>query len=371
MELKKAIFLFVFLRNTFYICTHDLHLKFQNMNLAPDSLSIKPVIHAIPSVTAEWDYKDFFGAIKVRWGIGRDHYMVVPGLYRIGNPDSQSDVFISANYKLSFDHLRKNLSQLDAWILVIDTKGINVWCAAGKGTFGTENIIRSIKAVNLDAVVLKKRIIIPQLGAPGVAAHVVREQTGFKVMFGPVRAKDIKAYLAAGYKANAAMRRVTFPFHERAKLIPVDFMYGKYKLLIALTVFMVLSGLDKQGILFGKIADTFQFPAISIMGSYVAGIVLTPLLLPYIPFRLFSVKGALIYAIVAVLLTYLFQPPVVEAIALGLTGIAIASFVAMNFTGSSTYTSLSGVKKEMKGSIPFQIAFALSGIILFIISKLN
>lgn len=341
------------------------------MNIALDSRSIKPVIHTIPSIAAEWNYKDIFGAVKVRWGIGRDHYTIKPGLYRIGNPDSQSDVFISANYKLSFDHLRKNLSQLDAWILVIDTKGINVWCAAGKGTFGTENIIRSIKAVNLDEIVLKKRIILPQLGAPGVAAHVVREQTGFKVMYGPVRTKDIKAYIAAGYKADAAMRKITFPVQERAKLIPVDFMYGKYKLLAALVIFTVLSGLDKQGILFGKIADTFLFPAVSIMGSYVAGIVFTPLLLPYIPFRLFSVKGALIYLIVALLLIYLFQPPLMEAFALGLSGIAIASFVAMNFTGSSTYTSLSGVKKEMKWSIPFQIAFALSGIVLFIISKLN
>ena len=67
------------------------------MNIALDNLSIKPVIHAIPSITTEWDYKDIFGAIKVRWGIGRDHYMVKPGLYRIGNPESQSYLFISAN----------------------------------------------------------------------------------------------------------------------------------------------------------------------------------------------------------------------------------------------------------------------------------
>lgn len=50
--------------------------------------------------------------------------------------------------------------------------------------------------------------------------------------------------------------------------------------------------------------------------------------------------------------------------------VSIASFMMMNFTGSSTYTSPSGVKKEMKMAIPFQIALAAIGFILFIISKL-
>jgi hypothetical protein len=49
---------------------------------------------------------------------------------------------------------------------------------------------------------------------------------------------------------------------------------------------------------------------------------------------------------------------------------AISSFMAMNFTGSSTYTSLSGVKKEMKLFIPIQISFASVGIILHVIGRL-
>jgi hypothetical protein len=34
-----------------------------------------------------------------------------------------------------------------------DTKGINVWCAAWKGTFGTEELIRRIETSGLAAVV--------------------------------------------------------------------------------------------------------------------------------------------------------------------------------------------------------------------------
>ena len=40
---------------------------------------------------------------------------------------------------------------------------------------------------------------------------------------------------------------------------------------------------------------------------------------------------------------------------------AVASFVAMNFTGASTYTSLSGVRREMRVALPVQIACAVVG----------
>jgi acetyl-CoA decarbonylase/synthase complex subunit gamma len=47
----------------------------------------------------------------------------------------------------------------------------------------------------------------------------------------------------------------------------------------------------------------------------------------------------------------------------------VSSFMAMNWTGSSTYTSLSGVKKEMKVSVPLQIGFALIGVVLQVVGK--
>jgi hypothetical protein len=291
-------------------------------------------------------------------------------LYKIGKPDSQSDVFVSANYKLSFDSLRKNLDNFNAWVLIIDTKGVNVWCAAGKGTFGTDNLVRSIKNSPLDSLVKHRRIIVPQLGATGVAAHVIKEQTGFRVIYGPVRAKDIKAFIQAGYKATPEMRKVTFTFFERARLIPVDLMYRKNGLLIAALILFVLSGIDRNGLLFSKIFETYLFPLVSLLGGYIAGIVIAPLLLPIVPFRAFALKGAFWGIISALIVNSFFRAPLPETIAMGFISVSVASFMTMNFTGSSTYTSLSGVKKEMKWALPFQIAFAIIGLTLFIISKL-
>jgi hypothetical protein len=340
------------------------------MEVTFDVQSLRPVTYDIPEVASKLSRSDYYGAVKVRWGIGRDNYKVTPGLYKTGKPDNQSDVFVSANYKLSFDALRKNLSGLNAWILVIDTKGINVWCAAGKGTFGTENLVKSIKNSYLEGIVKHRRIIVPQLGAVGIAAHAVKKQTGFKVIFGPVRAKDIKTFVEAGYKATAEMRRVTFTFSERAKLIPVDLMYAKNKLLIAALILFVLSGIDSNGLLFGKMLETYLFPLASLFAAYIAGIVIAPLLLPFVPFRAFALKGAFWGIISALIVSLFFRAPLLETIAMGFISVSVASFMTMNFTGSSTYTSLSGVKKEMKWVVPLQVSFAFAGLALFVISKL-
>lgn len=340
------------------------------MEYSLDLQSLKPVVYDVPIVSTKLTWSDYLGAVKVRWGIGRDNYKVTPGIYKVGNPDNQSDVFISANYKLSFDALRKNLASLNAWILVIDTKGVNVWCAAGKGIFATDNLVRSINKSFLVDIVKHRRIIVPQLAATGVAAHLVKEQTGFRVIYGPVRAKDIKAFVETGYKATPEMRKVTFGFFDRAKLIPVDVMYNRYKLLMAALLLFVLSGLDRSGFLFGKMWETCLFPLTNIFGGYFAGIVLAPLFLPFIPFRAFALKGAFWGLVSVLILNSFFHVTLLETVAMGFINVSIASFMMMNFTGSSTYTSVSGVNKEMKWAVPSQITFAATGLILFIISKL-
>ncbi|MDX1580667.1 MAG: mercury methylation corrinoid protein HgcA, partial [Alphaproteobacteria bacterium] len=91
----------------------------------------------VPQVSSQLSWRDRRGRWAMRWGFGRDRYQLTPGLYAVGHPDAQAPVLVSANYKLSFDCLRTALAGRSAWLLVIDTKGINVWCAAGKGTFGT------------------------------------------------------------------------------------------------------------------------------------------------------------------------------------------------------------------------------------------
>jgi hypothetical protein len=325
----------------------------------------------VPQTSASLKPEDFRGAVMVRWGFRRDNYRIEAGLYAIGNPDSNSDVFVTSNYKLTFDNLRKNLSGIDGWILVLDTKGVNVWCAAGKGTFGTKELVKSIKLVSLENVVNHKRIILPQLGATGVAAFKVKEETGFNVHYGPVLASDIKKFIAAGYRADKVMRKVKFGLADRIKLIPNDFMYGKYYLLGAMFLVFLISGLSRHGISYRDFSGGGGPAILKVFLAYLAGIVFTPLLLPYIPGRQFSLKGFFSGMIVYLGFLLLKNPAtnLVETVSWFFIISTLSSFTAMNFTGTSTFTSLAGVKKEMKLFVPLQIIFASAGIILQVIGK--
>jgi len=327
---------------------------------------------SVPLITSELNFKDRLGAIKVRWGFNRDNYRVLPGLYAIGTPDNSSDVFVTANYKLSFDNLRINLYGISGWILVLDTKGVNVWCAAGKGTFGTKELTNRIRRVSLDNIVAHRRIIVPQLGATGVAAHKIKEETGFNVHYGPVRAADIKEFLEAGYKATTEMRKITFEFKERLKLIPNDFIYSKFYLLGAFTVIFLLSLIHLKSLSLGNSISECLKGMLNVFLAYCAGIVITPALLPYIPFKRFSMKGFTAGLILYIFLLFFKMTGhnFFEGMSWFFILTAISSFLAMNFTGSSTYTSLSGVKKEMKTAVPLQVIFAAAGILLMVIGSL-
>ncbi|MCX6304556.1 MAG: mercury methylation corrinoid protein HgcA [Bacteroidetes bacterium] len=325
----------------------------------------------VPQISTTWSRRDRWNTVKTRWSVGRMSYRVLPGPYAVGAPDHASRVFVTGNYKLSFDHLRRALSGIDAWILVIDTKGINVWCAAGKGTFSTKEVVRRIRIHHLGELVDHRKIILPQLGATGVAAHEVKKMTGFSVIYGPVKAAHIKAFLDDGLKASDAMRRVTFPTADRLKLIPVDIFYGKYYLLIVPAIFLMLSGFTPGGYSVDLVFSSGWKTTVNLFAGYLAGCVLAPALLPWIPFRRFALKGLATGWLVALVLATLhfLGAGATEIIAWFLMIGGLSSFMAMNFTGSSTFTSLSGVQKEMKTALPVQIAMVSVGLAGWIFTR--
>ncbi|MCK9422498.1 MAG: hypothetical protein M0Q38_07860 [Bacteroidales bacterium] len=325
----------------------------------------------VPVVSTTWSRRDRLETLKVRWSVGRMKYRILPGLYAVGTPDRSSRVFVTANFKLTFDHLRRALAGLDAWILVLDTKGINVWCAAGKGTFSTKEVVRRIRIHHLDKVVDHRKIILPQLSATGVAAHEVKRMTGFTVIYGPVKASDIKDFLESGLKATDDMRRVTFPLVERLKLIPVDIFYGKYYMLLVPVAFLLLSGFKPGGYSTDLVLNPGWKSIVNLYAGYLTGCVLAPALLPWLPFRRFSWKGLTTGWFVAILLAFagMLGTSATEMISWFLMIGALSSFMAMNFTGSSTFTSLSGVKKEMKTALPVQITMASLGLAGWILTR--
>ena len=287
-------------------------------------------------------------------------FIIPPGLYAIGNPDPEAPVLVTANYKMSCDLVRRALAGRSVWLLVLETFGINVWCAAGKGTFGTEELVRRIRETRLGGVVCHRRLLLPILGAPGVAAHEVERRSGFRVRYATIRCDDLPRFLDNGLVTAPEMRELTFSFRERAVLIPVELVLTLRTAAVAGALLFLAAFL-----LGGLSAGLLTLAASG--GALVAGAALGPLLLPWLPGRSFAVKGALAGLAWSAAFCLLaggsrWSGTTISALFLALP--AISAFYTLNFTGCTPFTSPNGVRKELRRAIPAMGGALATGLLL-------
>lgn len=171
--------------------------------------------------------------------------------------------------------------------------------------------------------------------------------------------------LAAGHKATEEMRTVKFTTTDRLVLTPIEFVSAAKKSLLIFGVLFLLN-------LF--VSRPFGLQDFTIYaGAVITGTVLTPILLPVIPGRAFAWKGWLLGLIWTVCTAWLFGWFSAGAWMLAsgylLALPSVAAYLAMNFTGSSTYTSFSGVTKEMKVAIPLIIISVAVGVVLLLVKS--
>lgn len=319
----------------------------------------------VPQVSTELTVFDHIGAWKARWALNRMNFIVPPGLYAVGVPSADDPVVVTCNYKMTYDIVRHELAGRNVWLLVLETYGINVWCAAGKGTFGTEELVRRITVSGLAKVVSHRTLLLPILGAPGVAAHEVTRNTGFSITYAAIRANDLPTFLDNGLSTTPEMRELTFTFYERLILVPVEFLGAIRSAVVAALAILVV------GILAGGTAAGILL-CCAYIGAVLTGVVAGPLLLPWLPGRSFAVKGAVVglfwsgawyllaggssWGTAATWAAFLALP-------------AVSSFYTLNFTGCSTYTSRTGVKKEMRLSMPVMGGAVVAGCLLLIVGR--
>jgi hypothetical protein len=310
--------------------------------------------------TSDVTPSDRFDHLLARWGVNRAGHRVLPGLHALGSPGEDSPVFVTANYTLSFDALRSALAGADAYILVLDTKGVNVWCAAGKGTFGTDELVHRIESTGLDKVVSHRRLVLPQLGATGVAAHEVKKRSGFSVVFGPVCSTDVVEFMRKG-EATQEMRRVRFGLRDRFVLVPVELVHVILPCVVAAMVLYFVVG---------------PLAAWASIVSLLAGAVLFPVLQPWIPTPNFSTKGSVLGLVVAlpfVLAAYSGHSAYPLWMKLGwplvyLLGMPqVVAFLSLNFTGSTTFTSRTGVRREISTYFPPMVWMFGAALVLLIV----
>ena len=194
-------------------------------------------------------------------------------------------------------------------------------------------------------------------------------------MYGPVRAEDLPAFLAAGMTATPSMRQVQFPLRDRLVLAPVEVFLSMKWACWTMAIFFILAGLCADGYSISRTLYAGACSAALLLATYLGSIVLTAALLPWLPGRAFALKGTWIgLAFVLGMIGLWGRSPGFLGGWLGLAGWclfipALASFMAMNFTGATTFTSLSGVRRETRVAIPLQITAAVCGMVLWLAGR--
>lgn len=260
---------------------------------------------------------------------------------------------------MSYDLVRRQLKGRNVWLLVLETFGINVWCAAGKGTFGTRELNRWVNSSSLSDLVQHRTLLLPILGAPGIAAHEVTQETGFNVRYAAIRVTDLPEFLDNGLITTPRMKELSFSLWERLALTPVELVQSlKYMLpfVVLLMLFAWLLNAAPSGIIV----------CIALLISVVIGTVLVPVVLPWLPGVSFALKGALLGGLWnGSYLLWQGEPLDYPAkVATFLFCTAVSSFYALNFTGSTPFTSLSGVRKELRLAVPGLLIACFSAVIL-------
>ena len=179
-----------------------------------------------------------------------DHFPIEPGIYKSGTPDNKSPIIVTANYVFTYIKVMRALKGIDAWVLCVDSRGINVWCAARGSDFGNKQLIEAVEATGIDKITDRKTLILPQLSAGGVAAPLLSiESRGFpfRVLYGPVWAKYLPEFLKerpAKKPDKWKLARFTSFHRLRAFITHTTFLLRKIFLLPTIALILLFLGLS-------------------------------------------------------------------------------------------------------------------------------
>jgi NAD-dependent dihydropyrimidine dehydrogenase PreA subunit len=140
------------------------------------------------------------------------------GLVEIGDPGVDSPVVLTGNFRLTVERVKRALAGIDAYLLVANSRGVNVWCAATGGLLTDHDVVSVLKTSGIEGLVEHREVILPQLAATGIDGKSVHKRTGWRVVWGPVEAAALPAFLRSGRHKTLSMRTVSFPWPRRLEM---------------------------------------------------------------------------------------------------------------------------------------------------------
>ena len=224
-----------------------------------------------------WTAEDRWGAVRCRLGRHRAPYSVLPGIYALNRPDALSPILVTANYKLTFDLLRRALGSVPCWILVLDTHGKSVGCGMASGAFSIAELAKEILDRRLSLLVDHRRVVAPPLAREALASAELTRHTGFEVRFGPWRPADLLQFLRSGCP-DLPVQPAPLGLAQRALLVPGEVWQSLPLLAGYALVAFVFAGLTPAGLRLDRAWDGL-WPLVALgAGATAAGSVLAPLL---------------------------------------------------------------------------------------------
>jgi NAD-dependent dihydropyrimidine dehydrogenase PreA subunit len=140
------------------------------------------------------------------------------GLVTVGHPGRTSPVLLTGNFGLTVERVKRAMAGLDAYLLVANSRGVNVWCAATGGLLTNHDVVSVLKTSGIEALVDHREVILPQLAATGIEGKDILARAGWRAIWGPVHADDIPAFLRRGRRTTPEMRSVGFPWPQRLEM---------------------------------------------------------------------------------------------------------------------------------------------------------
>jgi ubiquinone/menaquinone biosynthesis C-methylase UbiE/NAD-dependent dihydropyrimidine dehydrogenase PreA subunit len=144
---------------------------------------------------------------------------VEPGLRIIGTPDRTAPVIVTANFHLTVRRVEKALAGIDCYLIVVPTKGINVWCASAAGEMNTHSIVTALKTSRIGERVDHRVLVLPQFSAPGIDLKLLKKRNGWNGKWGPAYARDLPLFLKNGYTKPPQQCIARFPLSFRMEML--------------------------------------------------------------------------------------------------------------------------------------------------------
>jgi len=144
---------------------------------------------------------------------------VEPGLREIATPDRNSPIVVTGNFHLTVRRVEKALKGQNCYLLVVQSRGINVWCASAGGEMNTHSIITALKTSGIGERVDHRELILPQFSAPGIDTRLLKKATGWKAKWGPAYADELPAFFANAHTKKQEQCYARFSLSFRMEML--------------------------------------------------------------------------------------------------------------------------------------------------------